>query len=407
MLSSSTKKRLGVALVAASMIGGAAFSAGAKADPKQYTALVGVGSDTVQDVFNAFANGYNDGTADHLPVQSDSGSGNRQVVSFNAINPVNASDTCITAKIGGPSFDRPNGSGAGQKALSRAMDGTGWGTATCGGPVDVSGQVDFGRSSSGTSNAAASDVTFVPFGRDALSFAYYKMGSGSAVTALTKAQLKTIFTTGPTSIGGVLIVPCGIQNGSGTYKFWNKALGISDTTTEATGTAICNGLISNSLSGRAEENSGDALKARGDALVALNAGTYGEAQVIIGFSAAAFIAKSNGVAPGAPPAGVLMGSIQDDITASAAVSPITGTAPSLAPNSTFYASATFGRKVYTVWPTSKVTGIGNADIHSLVVGSTSAVCSATSTIERFGFLSLGADCGSTTETGPKTAGQTN
>ena len=62
MLSSSMKKRLGAATIAAAMIGGAAFSAGAKADPKQYSALVGVGSDTVQDVFNAFADGYNDGT---------------------------------------------------------------------------------------------------------------------------------------------------------------------------------------------------------------------------------------------------------------------------------------------------------------------------------------------------------
>ena len=97
------KKRLGAATIAAAMIGGAAFSAGAKADPKQYSALVGVGSDTVQDVFNAFANGYNDGTADHLPVKSSDASGNRQVVSFNAINPVNAADTCITGKLNGPS----------------------------------------------------------------------------------------------------------------------------------------------------------------------------------------------------------------------------------------------------------------------------------------------------------------
>jgi ABC-type phosphate transport system substrate-binding protein len=409
MLSSSTKKRLGVALVAATTLCGAAFSAGAKADPKQYTALVGVGSDTVQDVFNAFANGYNDGTADHLPIQSSVGTGSRQVVSFNALNPINAADTCITGKLNGPTFDRPNGSGAGQKALSRAIDGTKWGSAACGGPVDVSGQVDFGRSSSGSSNLTATDLTFVPFGRDALSFAYYKMGNTvPAVTSLTKAQLASLFTTGPQTIGGVWIVPCGIQSGSGTYKFWNKALGSISSVSEASATADCNALFpSNGLSGRAEENNGQALKDRGDTWYATNSGAHPDAQVIIGFSAAAFIAKSNGVAPGTPPAGVGIGSISNNGSAVDIGSPVTGTAPTLTPNATFFNDTTFGRKVYTVWQTSVLTGLGNDDIKSLVVGTGSAVCSATTTIEKFGFLSLGADCGTTTETGPLVAGQTN
>jgi hypothetical protein len=129
--------------------------------------------------------------------------------------------------------------------------------------------------------------------------------------------------------------------------------------------------------------------------------------VIIGFSAAAFIAKSNGVAPGTPPAGVGIGSISNNGSAVDIGSPVTGTAPTLTPNATFFNDTTFGRKVYTVWQTSVLTGLGNDDIKSLVVGTGSAVCSATTTIEKFGFLSLGADCGTTTETGPLVAGQTN
>jgi hypothetical protein len=42
----------------------------------------------------------------------------------------------------------------------------------------------------------------------------------------------------------------------------------------------------------------------------------------------------------------------------------------------------------------------DARIVEMFVGPTSAVCSATATIQQHGFLSLGANCGSTTLTGP-------
>ena len=397
MLTSATKKRLSMAFVATALIGGAALSGGAKADPKQLTALAGVGSDTVQDVFNAFA-GYTNGT-DYAPLHSSAASGSRQVISFDAINPVNIADTCITTKLGGPTFDRPNGSGSGQKALSRNIDGTKWGTAACGGLVDVSGQVDFGRSSSGPSVTTTSELTFIPFGRDGVSFAYYSK-TGTPVTTLTRAQLTSLYTTGPQVIGGIRVVPCGIQNGSGTFKFWNSVT-TATTAQEITATAECNALVTNTLGGRLEENDGTALKLRGDT------GNAGD-EYIVGFSAASFIAKSNLAAPGQPPAGVNMGSIDFGASPAAGVqNPVAGTAPNLTPNGTFYADTVFGRNVYSVWPTTSVTGLGNADIKSLVVGSTSAVCSATNTIQKFGFLSLGANCGTTTTTGALVAGQTN
>jgi ABC-type phosphate transport system substrate-binding protein len=399
MLTSSTKKRLGMALVGIALVGAGALTSPAKADPKQLTALVGVGSDTVQDVANALA-----GTTNGLyydPVHSSVASGSRQLISFDAFSPTNVSDLCITTKTGGPTFIRPNGSGAGQKALSRAQDFTGWGTtAACGGIHDVSGQIDFARSSSKPDSAnPGSALTFIPFGRDAVSFAYYSK-TGTPVTTLTPAQLTTLFTTGPQTIGGIRIVPCGIQSGSGTYKFWLGLTG-NNSGQEITATAECNGLVNptGTLGGRLEENDGTALKLRGDT------GNAGD-EYIVGFSAGSFIAKTNLVAPGAPPAGVGIGSIDFGGT-TGVQSPIAGTGTSLTPNATFYGDANFGRKVYTVWPTGNIDPavIGNNDIKTLVVGSTSAVCSATTTIQKFGFLSLGTSCGTITETQALAVGQ--
>ncbi|MUH51899.1 MAG: hypothetical protein F2789_11900 [Actinobacteria bacterium] len=378
----------------------------AKADPLQYSAFVGTGSDTVQDVMNAFA-GSSNGTA-YTPVKSTSG---QQIISFDATIPAGGADSCITAKLGGPTFTRPNGSGAGIKVLWAASGGSsaGWTgsaigtTPICASAVDISGQVDYARSSSGpTSGDSGTNLTYIPFGRDGVSFAYYR-AAGSPVTSLTRAQLVSLFTTGPQTIGGVRIVPCGIQTSSGTYKFWNTVTTAS-TTTEGTSTTECNALL-----GRAEENDGTGLKARGDAAAAV-AG-HANDQVIIGFSAAAFIAKSNLAAAGAPPAGVGMGSISDNSLTSGGTdlgSPVSGSAPNLTPSSTFYDDATFGRNVYVVLPTTVATGAGNAQIKSLFVSSTNTandakICLETTTIQKFGFRTI-SSCGSTATKGSWSTG---
>jgi len=393
MLTSSTKKRLGLGLVAATILGGALSGGSASADPKQYTALVGVGSDTVQDVMNAMA-GTTNGNF-YTPINSGAATGRLQEISFDAIPPSGVADTCITAKLNGPTFTRPNGSGAGRKALYAAsgLSSAGWtGSAIgalpiCATAVDISGQVDFARSSAGPANGdAGTDMTYIPFGRDGVSFGYYR-AAGSPVTSLTRAQLTTLFTTGPQTIGGVRIVPCGIQTSSGTFSFWNTVT-TATTTQENTATTECNALL-----GRAEENDGTQLKARGDALAAVS-GHSGD-QVVIGFSAASFIAKSNLVAPGQPPATVGIGAISDNGSGTNLGSPTTGTAPALAPSATFFADTVFGRNVYVVLPTSVATGPGNAPTKALFVGPTSALCSATTTINTFGFLASGS-CGATT-----------
>jgi hypothetical protein len=400
MISSTAKKRLAFGLVAASL-GASVLVGSASADPAQYTALVGVGSDTSQDVVNALA-GKSNGLL-YTPVQSSAATGGRQVISFDATPPAGAADNCITPKIGAATFTRPNGSTGGRRALSRAMDGTGYGTAATCALADVSGQVDFARSSSGPSGVTGA-LTYIPFARDGVSFAAYR-ANGAAVTTLSRAELTTLFTTGPTTIGGVRIVPCGIQTGSGTFTFWNTVT-TANTTQENTATTLCNNLLGVGV--RAQENDGIDLKARGDALAAIPAEV--NSQVVIGFSAAAFIAKSNLVATPTPPAGVTIGSISNNGSGVVLGSPVVGTAPTLTPNATFFNDAVFGRKIYNVFPSTVITNPGNNDLKSIFVdtdpgaGNTATLCAATATINTFGFL-IAPDCGVTTITGDVIAGQ--
>jgi ABC-type phosphate transport system substrate-binding protein len=72
----------------------------------------------------------------------------------------------IQTKAGGPSFVRPNGSGAGANALSDSAQG---GTHLFN-SVDITGQVDFARSSSGPSGSGTA-LTYIPFAKDAVTFA--------------------------------------------------------------------------------------------------------------------------------------------------------------------------------------------------------------------------------------------
>lgn len=396
MISSTAKKRLALGLTVATL--GASMLAGsANADPAQYGALAGFGSDTSQDVLNALS-GKSNGLL-YTPIQSSAATGGKQIISFDAIAPAGAADNCVTPKIGAPTFTRPNGSTQGRRALSRAQDGAGYGSAECG-IADVSGVVDFARSSSGPSGTSGA-LTYIPFARDGISFAVYRP-AGSPVTTMTRAELDALFTTGPQVIGGVRMVPCGIQDGSGTYAFWNTAAGVS-AGEEATATTLCRSVNAGVLgNGRLQENNAVQLKEAGDLVAALP----GEAntQVVVGFSAGAFIAKSNGVATPTPPAEVKIGAVSNNGSGVNLGSPVVGTAPNLTPSASYFADSVFGRRIYNVFPSSVINGFGNADLKDLFVGSTSKICQATTTINTFGFL-VAPDCGVTTITGDLVTGQ--
>lgn len=409
----SRKQRVAIGLALTAAMAASLYTGTAQADPKQYDAFVGVGSDTTQDVMNAFAGNANG--IQYTPVSSGTATGNKQLISFDAAIPAGVSDQCVTPKIGLSTYTRPNGSSSGRRALfaSSGLSSAGWtgststtGVPICATAVDISGTVDFARSSAGPANGDTSTLTtYIPFGRDAMSFGYYR-AAGLPVTTLTRAQIITLFTTGPQVIDGVRIVPCGIQTGSGTYQFWQTVI-TATTAQENTATTECNNLqVGGVAVGRSQESDALQLKTRGDALAAV-AG-QANSQVVIGYSAANFISVSNGASTSTIPStvNVGIGSISDAGGGVNLGNPIVGATAPFTPNATFYANSVFGRNVYNVLPTSVATGGGNAAIKALFVSTftdatqttivtPSRICAATSTINTFGFLAI-STCGSTT-----------
>lgn len=264
----------------------------------------------------------------------------------------------------------------------------------------VSGLIDFARSSAGpASGSGPGPLMYLPLGRDALSFAYSAPGVAAPVTSLTSAQLNTLFTAGPQVINGVEIVPCSIQSGSGTYQSWNTAVGVTAAQMSAA-TATCRA-AGPTPPGEIQENDGNGLRTRANA--------FPGKQVIIGFSAANFIAQSNGVVTSQLTlGGVDLGEIV--VPAGNLGKPYIGSGSSLSPSSTFYDNTTFGRTVYNVVQGSKITGPGNNDLKLMFARTALGVpqvCSATAqaTVNAYGFASLPAGpgagtCGDTSLTGP-------
>jgi hypothetical protein len=433
----SFKRKLGRIAAAVAVVGVGATSLisqapTASADPPQYNGLVGVGSDTTQDVINALS-GFNQNST-YPAAFSVSGNPRQTIVSFDAVPPAGVSDGCITTKVKAPTFARPNGSSSGQRALSRALDGTNWGpnptgiaAQQCNEPAKViTGMVDFARSSSGPSGGAGTVLTFVPFARDALTFGYYRAG-GAPVTNLTTSELNSINANqdpanNPTIVNGVPIIACGIQTGAGTYGSWNTFLGLTTATPDATenaSTKACRDIVtatSDPANGRIQENYGQGLVDKGNALPAT--GPLAGAQVIIGFSASNFIAQSNGVVTNQLST-VNLGSINGN-------APYTGTAPNLLPGSAHYSSA-YGRDMYNVVSQARLIAAGSLGLKELFVSNptgtalgvgqpgrglpanfTAVLCrtgagSAQETVNKFGFLSI-SNCGSTTVTAGSRSG---
>ena len=309
------------------MVGGSA-----NADPQQLTnSFYGYGSDTTQDVTNALA-GFSNGI-DFTPVKTtgiNAATGDpfsTQLVSWDAF-----ATTCITPKTGAPQILRPNGSGNGQRILASAnVTGARWplngNGSTCGPSVGTSGFVDFSRSSSGpSSNVPTGPMQFLPFARDALSFAYVKPSGTAPVTALTRTQLIALHDTGPQVINdpdgpgglpGTPVIACAIQDGSGTYQTWMTQLGLTNGTNstalgDAVGTTLCNsvtsaGFVDTSATNgfRTQENNSPEFLRKAALLPSMShpncdgdTGTTApvpctDAQLIIGYSASQFIARYN------------------------------------------------------------------------------------------------------------------
>ena len=353
------KNKLRLGAVSCLALAGIAFgTVSASADPAAgvYKPLVGVGSDTIQDVMN--------GLATVIP----------------SIGSYDAQGTAtIQTTASGPSFKRPDGSGAGQQALSAAADTTGghlWNG------VNIVGQVDFARSSSGPDSALpGTDLTFIPFAKDAVTFAVNSssdfprdiaVGNASQDSAAIKPfTLRNIYrcavTTFPDAFGDpVTITPLLPQSGSGTRKFFLATIGLNETQVAGCATDTVGGAP-------VQEHDGNLIRGIG---------------AIVPFSVAQYLSQSNYAAL---PTAVNERRGVIDLGRIGNVKPILITANGNELNTAFPVS----RLVYNVVQTSRLI---EPEITAAFVGTNSGVCSATTVIRNYGFGSIGAACGSTTAT---------
>jgi len=341
----------------------------ASADP--VTTLVGVGSDTTQDVMDAVASQVGGGV----------------VGSWDAVNPVDhtTAHELITPKSGCV-MTRPNGSGEGVTALRQALGSTVAGLAN---PPEA-GCVDFARSSSGpgTNASTTGQLVYIPFALDAVATA---TGPATATTnavatnitdanAFSVTDLQTMYQTcaGVTPAGATKqYVPDGTvtdathqpvfltvpQAGSGTRNFWLGQMGVS--TTGALPACVHDTFTLNGTSTIIEEHDGTVF--------ANNANAFGP------FSIAQWVSQRNG---------------HNDRRHDAVLHNLNGVAP--LSGTSLNAAYPLKREVYNVVQFSRVSTAGQ--FQSLFSGAGSSVCGNAGNIVSFGFgllnaAPLGHTCG--------------
>jgi hypothetical protein len=419
-------------VVAASVSGLALTSAPAFADPG-FT-MVAVGSDTVQDVYNAFAANL----------------GNTTLASYNALNPVTQASGDTLAYIDSTNnascdYPRPNGSGPGQDALEASVGGTvGSGGVS---PAPSVGCVDIARSSSGpasgtgpgTGNYTGTNaIQFVPFAEDAVDGAIGPATGGTAFTAdshdasgdtlpattvatalplaavnqFTQTDLTDLYENcEEVTVGGVLFWPLGDtvtgqttqptgsqqidlyipQLGSGTEKFWAGVLGFSAATPPA---CVFHTIQNGALSLNASDNPTHIVfsdEEHDGTNIATDPDGYAP------FSIAQWISQNNGHSDRRH------GAVLTDLVDSSNTQQVpTTTRAGVTEISTAF-PAPFTRLVYSVASLTPLTTTGT-ELNSFLDGTSSTVCRSGSTIISYGFLPLtgnanilgGATCGEIT-----------
>ncbi len=415
--------------------------------------LVGVGSNTIQDLMDAYSgaaptphNVASQATKYYTPL-ADPTTGT-QILSYSAAAPNDLSTGgCISTKSGGNSFARPNGSGDGLKALSDeiASPAQVWSKAqagSCAGVNIAASQIDFVRSSSGPSGATGTTLTWIDFAHDALTYAYVPENGMTAAQATTltsgtgslkESQLDAVFndvmgtnaltvpdTASPT--GYDLIMPAFIQDGSGTDKTWLTDLGdVANLNSGSTFTtqsnleensadALVNGLPAAVTSFVTNDANVNICAACGPANTKIAANT--PVLVVEGFSAGAWISEGNKVAldrsATGRTAGVNLGSINFDVHVGGAAQEVpafTGTAGSFAPNIPYY-QGPFGRDLFLIVPWQYLNGSVSQRVPAARAifgfgptgGTTNQLCSSANqaTLTAFGFIPLSQDGGTIT-----------
>ncbi len=281
----------------------------------------------------------------------------------------------IQTKSGGAHFGRPNGSGDGVKALSRSIDGQPYTSATPGSPanVNIAGQVDVARSSSGATVNANGALLYVPFGRDALSYAH-SGGSNAAFDNIDQATLKGIFECTVTQVGGVTVTPVIPQAGSGTRKDFLAKIGATESSmlevSEGGCVVVGQEHDTNSIAG----------------------GAAFPANAVTPMSAAQWVCAEHGRRSGSPRIGC-----QDRIPPRRRIAGQRGTGTAMVPNAAYYSNSTWGRDTYVIVENARVTAGDakyDAKLAELVSNATSKLGNTASVLpsqagsvkKKFGFL---------------------
>lgn len=329
----------------------------AQADPPTYRQLVGVGSDTTQDVMNGLGNTIDD---------SDGSPSSKLIASYDATGSATIQTrpgTAATTPCIG--LTRPNGSGAGVNALRADI---------------ASGNhcYDFARSSSAPN--ATGQFTFIPFGIDAVAPA---VRTGSLIGAnINSAQLVNAYKCNDTSgnplnqaagiyptLNGKTVHPLIPQAGSGTRKFWASKMGIDPNNLPwcVSDTAKDGSVV--------EEHDGSSLQ---------RTAAVDGAEDVVPFSIAQWIAQTNGVAPNRVHGAVLES--------------VDSTAPRTA-GGLLNTAFPYNREVYNVLQSSRIANDSiDPDYYFAFVGATSDVCNNTAVINQYGF-GTDPNCGSTALSG--------
>ena len=386
--------KFGISVGAAALLVGALAVPAANADPAEntYGTLVGLGSDTTQDVANGLAAAI----------------GGNKLASYDAFG----SSTVVT-RSGGVAVPRGSGSGPGRDLLRVSIGQIGnatiavapSGTAAVTGANSI-GQVDFARSSSGPASADTRTdgvLTYIPFARDAVSVAVdpdsplavvpFELGS-SATAGNSAPTLYNVYrgdvkyayvsgtagsynyvgvglsSTAPSGATAYAIQPLLPKSGSGTRSYFIGKIGL----TEATIATLPAGTIKATYGAGldVQEHDGSAID--------------GDLTAIAPFSIAQWVAQANGVQ------GVTdrrHGVVVLGLDGKAAT---TGSGTSFATNPQFSAMT---RDVYNIVPTALAQD-PTSEIAKTFVGATSAVCSAGNTIQAYGFQLLPATNPATT-----------
>jgi hypothetical protein len=387
-MKAKTFAKFGIGLTAAALAA-STLVVPATADPAvdTYGILVGAGSDTTQDVMNGISASIG-GSSDTL-----------RIASYDAIG-----SEKITVRDGGNELFRANGSSNGRDLVRVAIGQitntalTVNGTPYTWTAADVTGNIDFARSSSGAGSAAIAGgvLTYIPFALDAVTYAVapdsvlptltkgsaadatvagvgqptlysiYKGLVTKVVTATdTGAYVKLVDDTYVADVNETLTkinayIP---QAGSGTRSFWISQFGITEANITAATVPVTDKYSVDNLS--VQEHDGSAVE--------------NDPFGITPYSIGQWVSQANGVV------GVTDRRNGAVLGALSGIDATTGSGVAYALNPAFAAASTsITRKVYNIVP-SALADDPTSKINWAFVGTGSLVCSQKETITRYGF----------------------